>query len=121
MGGVDQAMDFMVIFNIFIGGYLLYYAILGKGKLYEGDYPAAMQEEHVKLLRKFCWFVGIPMLVLSILEYVYGFGSIWSTISVVYVLSAVVIYFIIFYHRFKQYLHPEKAKAQQKKVAKKKK
>lgn len=105
---VDSAMDFMVVFNIFVGAYLLYYAIVGKGRLYEGDYPKEMMEEHQKLLRKFCWLVGAPMLGLSVLEYMYGFGSIWSTISIVYVLGAVVIYFIIFTKKFRKYLYPEK-------------
>lgn len=115
---VDSAMNFMVIFNIFIGVFLLYYAITGKGKLYEGDYPKEMMEEHVKLLRKFCWLVGAPMLGLSILEYIYGFGSIWSTISFIYVMGGIVIYFIIFTKRFKKYLHPEKVGAKDQKMVK---
>lgn len=105
-------MNFMVVFDIFIGGYLLYYAIMGRGKLYEGDYPKEMMEPHRKMLRKFCWIVGVPMLILSILEYTYGYQSIWATISIVYVLGAVVIYFIIFTMKFRKYLYPEKAKAQ---------
>ena len=108
MSGVDSATDFLVIFNIFIGGILLYYAIVGKGRLFEGEYPKEMMEAHVKLLRKFCWYVSIPFLVLSFLEYAEGFGSIWSTLCVVYGLSAVVIYIIIFQRRFGRYLRPQK-------------
>lgn len=118
---VESATNFMVLFNIFVGGYLLYYAIQGKGRLYEGgEYPKEMMEEHVKLLRKFCWWVSIPLLVLSLLEYSQGFGSIWSTISVAYVLSAVVLYVIVFYRRFGKYLHPEKNNASRTPARKKK-
>ena len=59
----------MMIFDIFIAIYLLYYAIKGSGKAYENDYPEEMQEAHRKLLRTFCWITGVPLLVLSILEY----------------------------------------------------
>lgn len=106
---VDSSMTFMVIFDIFIAVYLLYYAIKGEGKLYEtGDYPKEMREEHAKILRKFCWIVGIPMLVLSILEYIYSYNSIWGIILIAYVLTCVVVYFIIFQVRFRKYLRPEK-------------
>ncbi len=97
-------MDFMLMFNIFIAGYLLYYAIKGTGKVYENDYPPAMKEAHSKFMRKFCWIVGAGMLVFTILEFIQGFGSIWTTISIVYVLGGVVIYFIVFRVRFKQFL-----------------
>lgn len=108
---IDSTMSFMVIFDVFIAVYLLYYAIRGEGKLYEGgEFPEAMREEHKKLLRKFCWIVSVPMLVLSVLEYIFSYTSIWATILIIYVLVCIVIYFIVFQKRFKKYLHPEKVK-----------
>jgi hypothetical protein len=105
--------DFMLIFNIFIAAYLLYYAIKGEGKVYENDYPKAMKEEHTNMLRLFCWVTGAGMLLLSILEFAFGFGSIITTISIAFVLGCIVIYFIFFRIRFKEYLKstkPEKKK-----------
>ncbi len=106
MGGMDGAFNFMMLFDIFIAVYLLYYAIKGSGKAYENDFPAEMQEAHRKMLRLFCWIAGAPLLVLSILEYTSGQGitSIWSVISIVYILSCVVVYFVLFRVRFKEYL-----------------
>ncbi len=103
---MDGAFSFMILFNIFIAVYLLYYAIKGTGKVYENDYPAEMKEAHAKLLRKFCWIAGVPLLVLSVLEYMsnQGISSIWGIISIVYILGCVVGYFIIFKVRFKEYL-----------------
>lgn len=119
---IDSTMNFMVIFDVFIAVYLLYYAIRGEGKLFEGgDFPEAMREEHTKLLRKFCWIVSVPMLVLSVLEYIYSYTSIWATILIIYVLVCIVVYFILFQTRFKKYLHPEKANKSSKAAVSKKK
>lgn len=107
---IDSSMNMMVIFDVFIAVYLLYYAVKGEGKLYENDFPKAMQEEHRKLLRKFCWITGTPMLVLSVLEYIYSYRSVWSYIVIGYGLACVAVYVIIFRVRFGKYLHPEKAR-----------
>lgn len=103
---MDGAFNFMMIFDIFIAVYLLYYAIKGSGKAYENDYPEEMQEAHRKLLRTFCWITGAPLLVLSILEYMSaeGIRSPWSIVSIIYILACVVAYFIIFRVKFKEYL-----------------
>ena len=114
-GMIDSSMNLMVIFDLFIAAYLLYYAIKGEGKLYENDFPKAMQEEHTKLLRKFCWIAGIPMLVLSILEYVYSYRSIWAYIVIGYGLACVIVYIIIFRMRFAKYLDSKKAQTPAKK------
>lgn len=106
---IDSSMNMMVIFDVFIAVYLLYYAIKGDGKLYENDFPKAMQEEHRNLLRKFCWIAGAPMLVLSVLEYIYSYRSLWAYIIIGYGLACVVVYVILFRVRFAKYLHPEKA------------
>lgn len=112
---MSSSMNFMMIFNIFIAAYLLYYAIKGTGKVYENEYPKAMKEEHAKLLRKFCWITGVGLLVFSILEYIKGFNSVWTIVSIVYVLGCIVVYFILFRVRFKEYLAKPKAKAKTKK------
>ncbi len=101
---IQSSMNFMIIFNIFIAVYLLYYAIKGTGKVYENDYPKEMKESHNKLLRKFCWIVGVGLLIFSVLEYVFSFGSVWTIVSIAYVLGAVVIYFVLFRVRYKQFL-----------------
>jgi len=56
---MDGAFNFMMIFDIFIAVYLLYYAIKGSGKAYENDYPEEMQAAHRKLLRTLL-FAGLP-------------------------------------------------------------
>lgn len=112
---MDSSMNFMMIFNIFIGIYLLYYAIKGTGKVYENDYPQEMKEEHSKILRKFCWVAGAGLLVLSILEYIFGMNSPWSIVSIVYVLGCIAGYFILFRVKFKDYLQKSKPPKKQKK------
>ena len=105
--------DFMLYFNLFIAVYVLYYAIRGQGKIYENDYPKAIKEDHAKLLRKFCWIVGLGMLPLTILELVYnanGQASIFSIINIGFVMAAIVIYLIIFRVRFGKYVYPKKNK-----------
>ncbi len=100
----SSSMNFMMIFNIFIAVYLLYYAFKGTGKVYENDYPKAMKESHAKLLRKFCWITGVGLLVLSILEYIQGFNSVWTIVSIVFVLACIVVYFVLFRVRYKEFL-----------------
>ncbi len=103
-----SSMNFMMLFNIFIAIYLLYYAIKGSGKAYENDYPKEMKESHAKMLRKFCWITGVGLLILSILEYQQGFNSVWSIISIVFVLSCVVIYVVLLRVRYKEYFSKSK-------------
>lgn len=103
-----SSMNFMIIFNIFIAVYLLYYAIKGSGKIYENDYPAEMKEAHAKFMRKFCLITGIGLLILSIFEYIYGFESVFSIMSIVYVLGCIVVYLVVFKVRFKQYISKPK-------------
>ena len=112
---IDSSMNLMVIFDLFIAAYLLYYAIKGEGKLYENDFPKAMQEEHTKLLRKFCWIAGVPMLILSVLEYMYSYRSVWAYIVIGYGLACVIVYVIIFRVRFAKYLDTKKAQTPAKK------
>lgn len=107
-GGSMLGMDFMLIFNIFIAVYLLYYAIKGTGKIYENDYPKEMKEVHDKFLRKFCWIVGAGMLVLGILELSLTDNMWVSIVSMVFVLAAIVAYFIFFRMRFKSYFSKKK-------------
>ncbi len=101
-----DAMNFMVVFNIFIAIFLIYYAIKGSGRAYENDYPAEMKEDAAIMMRKFCWIAGVPMLVLSILEFgkVGNLQNVWAIISIVYILGCVVAYLVMFRMRFKEYL-----------------
>ena len=112
---IESTMNFMIIFNIFIAVYLLYYAIKGSGKVYENDYPKEMKESHNKLLRKFCWITGVGLLIFSVLEYIYSFGSVWTIVSIVYILGAVVIYFVLFQVRYRKYLKDPKKQTPAKK------
>lgn len=104
----SEAMGFMIIFNIFIGVYLLYYAIRGTGKLYENEYPEKMQAAHRSLLRKFCWITGAGMLVLSILEYMNQGVMVFAIVSIVFVLGCVVVYYVLFRTRFGEYIYTKK-------------
>lgn len=105
---VDSSMNMMMIFDVFIAVYLLYYAIRGEGRFYENDFPKAMQEDYHKLQRRFCWITGVPMLVLSVLEYMFSYRSVWSYVVIGYGLTCVIVYVIIFRVRFGKYLNPEK-------------
>lgn len=105
--------DFMLYFNLFIAVYVLYYAIRGTGRIYENDYPQAIKEDHAKLLRKFCWIVGLGMLPLTVLELVYNTdasGSFFSWINIGFVLVAVVTYLVIFRVKFGKYVYTKKNK-----------
>ena len=115
-GAGGDMMGFMTIINFFIGIYVLYYAFKGKGKIYENDYPTAMKEDYAQMLRKFCWIVGIGMIVFSILEYTNKEMSIWVYLGMGFVLTCVVVFYVLFRIRFKQYLKTDKpAKAEKKK------
>lgn len=101
---MESTLNFMSMFNIFIAAYVLYYAIKGSGKVYENDYPKEMKAEHAKILRIFCWVVGVGMMPLAILEYKDGFNSIWTTISIFFVLGCIAVYVVIFRKKFGKYL-----------------
>lgn len=105
--------DFMLYFNLFIAAYVLYYAIRGQGRIYENDYPKAIKEGHAKLLRKFCWIVGLGMLPLTVLELVYDTNnqaSVFSWINIGFVLAAIVTYLVIFRVKFGKYVYTKKDK-----------
>ena len=103
--------DFMLYFMLFVAVYVLYYAIRGEGKIYENDYPKAIQEDHKKLLRKFCWVIGLGIIPLTILEFVfesdpnYGFFA-WLNIG--FVMGCVIVYLIVFRKKFGKYVYPQK-------------
>ncbi len=105
---MGDMMDMMVIFNIFIAGYLLFYAFKGTGRIYENDYPEEIKESHKQFLRKFCFIVGGGLLLISVLEYTQSFGSVWTIVSMVFILSAVVIYLVVFQKRYRPYLKEQK-------------
>ena len=102
MDGISQQMDFMLYFNIFIGVYLLYYAIKGTGKIYENEYPKEVKEAHAKFLRKFCWIVGIAMIALTVLELNFRELTFLAWIEISFVGAAVVFYVIVAHIKFKQ-------------------
>jgi di/tricarboxylate transporter len=96
---------------LFAAVYVLYYAIRGKGKIYENDYPKAIQEEHSKFLRKFCWVIGLGILPLTILEFIFEHSSFYPFIewtNIGFVMICVVVYLIIFRKRFGKYIYPQK-------------
>ena len=98
--------DFMLYFNVLIAIYLLYYAIKGSGKIYENEFPEEAKKAHNTFLRKFCWIVGVAMLVLSALELIFKAEE-WAVIlawtNIIFVLAAVVYYIIIFKKKFGKY------------------
>lgn len=102
MDVVSQQMDFMLYFNIFIGIYLLYYAIKGSGKIYENEYPKEVKEAHAKFLRKFCWIVGIGMIILTVLELTFKDIPYLAWVEIGFVAAAVIIYLVVAQTKFKQ-------------------
>ena len=104
-----MGLDFMLYFNILIAVYILYYAIRGKGKIYDVDYPEAAKIEYCSMLRKFCWIVGVFMLVLSIIELCI-MNSVPSSIYLLIswlnigcVLAAVIIFVVVTKKKFGKY------------------
>jgi len=104
-----MGLDFMVYFNILIAIYILYYAIRGKGRVYDVDYPEAAKKEYCGMMRKFCWIVGAFMLALSVIELLIMNSVpavIYLTISWINigaVLTAVIIFVIVTKKKFGKY------------------
>ncbi|MGI6154071.1 MAG: hypothetical protein ACOYJB_09620 [Christensenellaceae bacterium] len=101
---IDGSMSFMIMFNIVIAIYILYYAFKGTGRLYDNEFPQDMQEAYRSMMRKFCWVVGIGLLILSVLEYIYGWRSPVAIVSICYILGCVAAYFVIFRVKFKSFI-----------------
>lgn len=108
MGTTGNFNDIMLYFMLFAAVYVLYYAIRGEGKIYENDYPKAMQEDHKKFLRTFCWIIGIGILPLTILEFIFPSNAFISWANIGYVLACVVVYLILFRRKFGKYIYPQK-------------
>lgn len=97
-----QSMNqFMAALIAFTGVMALYYAITGKGKVFENDYPKAMKEEANMFMRKYMWFVGPVALVSGVLELI---GYDWAYWIGFIIIPSIVVYYILFRRRFKQYL-----------------
>lgn len=84
-----------------IGVMCFYYAITGQGKVYQNEYPKAMKEEANALLRKFMWIFGPIAVASGVLELV---GYPWGFYVGLVILPLIVVYYIIFRTRFRQYL-----------------
>ena len=102
-GGLFGSMNNMMsIFMIVIGVFILYSAVTGKGPAYKNDYPAAMQEEHKRMLRIFCWIAGPIAVISGVLEYL-GYEIVfWISSGIIF--TAIVVYVILFRRKFKKYL-----------------
>lgn len=57
------------LLELFIGIYLLYCAVLGRGKVYENDYIKVPRKEYVKKLRVLSAISGVVLAITGILEY----------------------------------------------------
>lgn len=68
------------LLQVFIGVYLLYCAITGKGKVLENEFLKVPREEYVKKLRIFAAISGAVLTVSSALEY-FGVIVAGSTLS----------------------------------------
>ena len=64
-------------FSLIIGVYLIYAAIVGRGKLYENEYLNCPREQYVKGLRILAAISGVLLTVSNLLEYlgVIAYGS----------------------------------------------
>lgn len=98
----DSMNQMMSGFTVIIGLFALYSAVTGKGPAYKNDYPKAMVADANKMMRMFCWIVGPIITVLGVLDYL---GYTWAYIvNVCTVIPAIVIYFILFRRKFKEFL-----------------
>jgi hypothetical protein len=84
MGDMNQMMAGIMVL---IGAMALYYAITGRGKVFENDYPKGMKEEANIMLRKFLWIVYA-----------------WAYYIGLVVLPLIIVYYIIFRRKFSKYL-----------------
>lgn len=114
---MESSMQFMSAFDLFIACYVLYYAVKGDGKVYENEYPKEMKEAYRKLMRSFCWILGIGMLPLSVCQYIYGFTSPWSLAIMFYGAGCIAYFLITDYIKFKK---PLKESGRNKNLPKKK-
>ena len=101
-GGFGDMNQFMSGFTVLIGLFALYSAITGKGPAYKNEYPKAMVADANKMMRIFCWIVSPVIIIFGVLDYL---GYSWAYIvNVSFTLPAIVIYFILFRRKFKQFL-----------------
>ncbi len=101
-GNFNDMNQFMSGFTVLIGLFALYSAITGKGPAYKNDYPKAMVADANKMMRTFCWIVAPVIIVFGVLDYM---GYKWAYIvNVGFTLPAIVVYFILFRRRFKEFL-----------------
>jgi Ca2+/Na+ antiporter len=105
MGDVN---NFMVYFNLAIGVYLTYAAIVGKGKAYENEYPAEVKEGVFKLNRIMYSVVGPVLVISGVLELAKVTFFAWF--GIIFVLAAIVVYLVIYYKRFGKAIKASRAK-----------
>ena len=112
---MQEATNFMIIFQALLGAFLTYSAIRGSGMAYNNEYPESMKADAEAMYRKLYWFVGPTMIVGAAIDYFKLFGEmpqvmgrgISEFISMVFfVLDVVVliVFFILFRKKFKQQL-----------------
>ena len=66
IAGLDNMFSLL---QLFIGGYLLYAAVTGRGKVLENEFLKVPREEYVKKLRIFSAISGTILSATSVLEY----------------------------------------------------
>lgn len=98
---MQEMNQLMAIVMVIAGAMSFYYAFTGNGKVYENDYPKAMKEEANKFLRLFLWIVAPIALVSGVLELI---GYDWAYLIGMAILPMIVVYYIIFRRKFKEYL-----------------
>lgn len=107
---MDQIDNFMVWFNLLIGAYLTYAAIVGKGKAYENDYPKEIKENIFKLNRLMYAVAGPVLVVSGVLELMKVFTPYISYVSIVLVLLFIVAYLIIFFTKYGKIIKADRKK-----------
>ena len=103
-------IDMMLYFNIFAAIVVLYYAIRGKGQIYDVDYPEEPKKEYCRMMRIFCWCIGVFLLVFSAVE-LYLFNTpdgapiamALSWFDIIATLAAIVVFVIITKKKFGKY------------------
>ena len=101
-GAMVFSDSFLSILTIAVGVFCVYSAIAGKGPAFRMDYPASMQKEANKFLRKFLWIIGPAAVITGVLDFIYK-ESVWPYLAgIIIIIPAIVIYVIMFWRKFKE-------------------
>jgi len=101
---MNQLMNIIIVVA---GAMAIYYAITGKGGVYNNDYPKEIKEEANNFTRKFLWILGPVALISGLLPFFQGLE--WTYwIGMILILPTIIVYVILFRMKFGKYLKKKK-------------